>query len=95
MDIVLEKIHNPCVKFYFDGIPYDSNSVQCKHCEYNISIQLLKKILYRFEGCSLCKNRENIGGGYWDCKINCQEGCDGNHLSIDREAIIKDYFEGA
>lgn len=91
--INLEDIHSPCTQCYFQGHLYSQNDDSCKKCEYNISMQILKQILYCTDGCSLCKNRERLGGGYWDCKINHEDICKGNDLVVDWKAVISEYCQ--
>ena len=69
MKVRLDDIHSPCRMCFLKGIFYDPDSICCQRCEYNISIQLLKKVLKFNDYCTLCKNRNNLGGGYWDCKV--------------------------
>lgn len=88
----LEKVSSPCVMCYIRGCPYSEES--CKSCEYHISFQLLKAILKSYgETCKVCKNRERLGGGYWDCKIIDDIGsCDiDKDFMIDWKAAFEEY----
>lgn len=91
MDINLENIYNPCVRCYIRSNLFSLDNDICKMCEYNIFVELLKNILYCSDGCSLCKNREKLGGGYYGCKIERQEICKGRDMIIDLKAAINDY----
>lgn len=93
MDIDLENIHSPCASCYVNNYLFSPDSDVCRRCEYNIFVKLLKKILYCTDGCSLCKNRERLGGGYWDCKIEHQEICKGDDMIIDLKAVMSDYSD--
>lgn len=80
---------SPCFDCFHKGITYPSK--KCETCEYNICIQIMKKILYSQDNCSFCKNRQNLGGGYWDCKKDLQDNCGGNYYEIDWNAVLEEY----
>lgn len=70
MKINLDNMRSPCMECYIHGgRSYSPDDVGCQRCEYNIAIQLLKVVLKSNDYCTLCKNRDNLGGGYWDCNI--------------------------
>ena len=94
MGIRLDNMTSPCVMCFQKGIVYDDKSEHCKKCEYNLTVQLLKKIIKSTDSCALCKNRENLGGGYWDCKLGgISNGCCdvNNDFVIDWEETLKEY----
>jgi len=74
------------------GYSYDENQSVCQSCEYNIAMQLLKRILKCEDSCSLCSNRIPLGGGYWDCKNDKHDTCCADDYVIDWEATLKDYL---
>ena len=85
----IKELISPCTDCFNKGIVYPNK--KCENCEYNICIQIMKKMLYANDNCSLCKNRINLGGGYWDCKDNLQEKCGGEHYNIDWNTVSKEY----
>lgn len=88
----LDNIHSPCMQcFQRLNHQYDKDSEMCQGCEYNIAIQLLKKVLQTNDYCSLCQNRIKLGGGYWDCKKNLQDKCTSDDFSIDWKSAFEDY----
>ncbi len=93
MKINIKNKHSPCTmccqKF---GYSYDENQDVCQRCEYNISIQLLKRILKCEDSCSLCSNRILLVGGYLGCKNDKQDTCCSDDYAIDWEAVCKDYL---
>lgn len=87
-------MHSPCVQCYIHGHTYSPDDESCQGCEYNIAIQVLKVILKCDDGCSLCKNRNNLGGGYWDCKLTGTDNCDcciEKDFAIDWPKVLKEY----
>lgn len=54
-----KNVHSPCVKCYMNGNAYLPDNNICKTCEYSVSVQILRKMMYEFYGCSVCKNRKN------------------------------------
>ena len=56
MNVILENIHTPCQQCYMHGYSYSSDSDICQRCEYNISIELLKRILRMGSMCNFCKH---------------------------------------
>lgn len=83
-------LHSPCMNCFRMGITYPNHQL-CKICEYNSCVQLLKHILYDNDNCSLCKNRINLKGGYWDCHLNKTDECGGKYYEIDWNAVEKEY----
>ncbi len=94
MKLDIENKQSPCVQCYIRGHLYSPDDIGCQRCEYNIAVQLVKVLLKFNEGCSLCKNSNNLGGGYWDCKIESNNDCVCNvtkDYSIDWQAAFKEY----
>lgn len=94
MKLNLKNIHSPCQNCYIRGVLYSPDSDGCQRCEYNIAVQLVKVLLKFNEGCSLCKNGNNLGGGYWDCKKVSNDYCVCNvskDYEIDWQAAFKEY----
>lgn len=94
MKVRLDDVHSPCRMCFLKGIFYDPDSICCQRCEYNISIQLLKKVLKFNDCCTLCKNRNNLGGGYWDCKVTERDDCccdEEKNFVIDWQSALKEY----
>ena len=94
MKINLENMHSPCSQCYNRGILYSYDNETCQRCEYNIAIYLLKRMLRIYDYCIFCKNKNHLGGGYWDCKINKNEcgACDiENDFVINWEEVFKEY----
>ena len=94
MELNLKDMHSPCLNCYIHGHLYSPESVTCQGCEYNIAVQLVKVLLKFNEGCSICKNSNNLGGGYWDCKIEGNDDCVCNvtkDFAIDWQAAFKEY----
>ena len=93
MKLDLDNMQSPCVQCYIRGAEYSPDDVDCQRCEYNIAIQILKTVLKVNDYCTLCKNRNNLGGGYWDCKIgndDCTCEVEEDFL-IDWKAVCEDY----
>lgn len=84
-----KKLHSPCLDCFQRGIIYPSQ--KCENCEYSVCISIIKKILYAEENCSCCRNRKNLGGGYWDCLQNLQDTCSGKYYDIDWNLLLKEY----
>ena len=66
-------IHSPCQSCAIRGHTYSPNDTSCQKCEYNIAIQILKRVLKDNDYCKHCKNREyhrGNYGGYYDCKFD-------------------------
>lgn len=94
MKLDLENRWSPCSNCYTHGHTYSADNVSCQSCEYNIAIQLVKVLLKFNEGCTLCKNRNRLGGGYYDCKITENDDCSCNFTRdymIDWQAAFKEY----
>lgn len=95
MKLNLNNMHSPCMECYIHGgHSYSPDYVGCQRCEYNIAIQLLKVVLKFNDYCTLCKNRNNLGGGYWDCKITGRDDCDCNiekDFAIDWHEAFREY----
>ena len=94
MKINLENIHSPCVQCYLRGKSYSPNDESCQRCEYNIAAYLLKRVLKANDYCDCCKNKNRLGGGYWDCKINENDDGECNidtDFIIDWEKVFKEY----
>ena len=94
MELNLKNIHSPCQNCYIHGHLYSPENDTCQGCEYNIAIQLVKVLLKFNEGCSVCKNGNRLGGGYWDCKIESNDDCVCNVAKdyvIDWQAAFKEY----
>ena len=94
MKIDLENTHSPCSQCYIRGILYSPDNELCQRCEYNISAYLLKRMLRMYDYCTFCKNRDHLGGGYWECKIDgndCGECNIDTDFVIDWEEVFKEY----
>lgn len=90
----LKNMHSPCERCYVRGHLYSPDNDSCQRCEYNIAIQLLKRVLKDNDYCTLCKNRKRLGGGYWDCEITGDDNgyCrDNGDFSIDWKAACDEY----
>ena len=90
MELNLKNIHSPCQNCHPHGHGY--SNIDCKSCEFNIAIQLLITVLKFYDGCKLCKNRDRLGGGYWNCEAH--EDCVCNFTKeyvIDWEETFKEY----
>lgn len=94
MKIRLDDVHSPCEMCFLKGIIFDSESMRCHRCEYNIAIKLLKRVLKTNDFCTLCKNCKRLGGGYYEC-INGYDEDDsckqGEKFLIDWELVCKEY----
>lgn len=94
MKVRLDDVHSPCGMCFLKGILYDSDSLRCQRCEYNIAIKLLKRVLKENDCCTLCKNCKRFGGGYYECGSgydkdgSCKQG---ENLLIDWEAVCNEY----
>lgn len=94
MELNLKNMHSPCQNCYIHGHSYSPENTTCQGCEYNIAVQLVKVLLKFNEGCTLCKNCNRLGGGYWDCKITGNDDCVCNvtkDYAIDWQAAFKEY----
>ena len=94
MKVNLESMHSPCQQCYIHGHLYSPDDPSCRRCEYNIAVQLLKIVLKFNDYCTLCKNKNNLGGGYWDCKVTGNDDCMCNvekDFSIDWQAVCDEY----
>ena len=94
MKLNLRNKHSPCFNCYIRGCEYSPDDATCQGCEYNIAIQLLKVVLKFNDYCVLCKNRNRLGGGYWDCKVigNDDRECNiETDFAIDWEAAFEEY----
>lgn len=94
MKLNLNHIISPCHQCYIHGTEYSPDDAGCQRCEYNIAVQILKVVLKFNDYCTLCKNRNNLGGGYWDCKItdNDDRICEvEKDFAIDWKAVCRDY----
>lgn len=83
----------PCMMCYIRGGGYDPNHKGCQRCENNVLAQLLKSVLKTHHMCTFCRNRNNLGGGYWNCKITGKDDgcCKLEDFHIDCEAVAKEY----
>lgn len=94
MKVNLKDINSPCVKCYIhSGFSFSEYNASCQKCEYNIAIQLLKKVLKENDYCILCNHMENLGGGYYDCKLEPDRfstQCE-NDFSINWEKAYREY----
>lgn len=85
MKVKLEGKHSPCMMCYFKGISYDADSDQCKSCEYNIAIKLLKTVLNVEHDCTFCKNK-------FVCTNKLIDECNnGSNFLIDWELVCDKY----
>lgn len=94
MKIRLDEVHSPCKMCFLKGIFYDPDSIYCQRCEYNIVIKLLKRVLKENDFCTVCKNCERLGGGYYECGEGYDEddSCkQGENLVIDWEIVCNEY----
>ena len=94
MKIRLDDIHSPCKMCFLKGIFYDPDSIYCQRCEYNIAIKLLKRVLKENDFCTICKNCERLGGGYYECGkgYDDDDSCkQGENLIIDWEIVCNEY----
>ena len=100
MNVRLDDIHSPCALCFLKGIMYDTNSIRCQRCEYNIAIKLLKRVLKQHDHCNLCKNCRRLNDE--NCEYNevleCSEAVidknccvHGENLLIDWEAVCTKY----
>ena len=96
MTINLENMHSPCAMCFSKGILYDPDLNNCQRCEYNIAIQLLKRMLYQKLYCDACKDSTSLGGGYCECVAPDDDNyCkNGEKLVIDWEMACKEYGLG-
>lgn len=90
MNIDIQNIHSPCTKCYIHGHPFSEEDEHCKHCEYNVAIYVLKKVLKANDFCQHCAYKKYMGGGYFDCHkdygtMNCED------FVIDWESVIREY----
>lgn len=67
MKINLKNKHSPCMMCIIKGSSYDENSASCQSCEYNIAVQILKRVLKENDYCDFCKSCASLGGGYYAC----------------------------
>ena len=94
MKVNLRNKHSPCLTCYSKGILYDENSEHCQSCEYNIAVQLLKRVLKENDYCDFCKSRASLGGGYYTCaagyddKGTCRLG---ENYNIDWQKVCEAY----
>ena len=85
-------MNSPCTDCYIHGQYYSPSNEKCRRCEYNIAIQLLKKMLITNNYCSLCEHRVRLGGGYWDCNLTESTACeDEKNYCIDWKAAFDEY----
>lgn len=92
MKINIYNTHDPCTNCYIHGHEYSEDSDYCQRCEHNIYVQILKEVLKQNDGCLLCMYSESIGGGYIDCTLEHNIGCEAcNDYTIDLDATIEDY----
>lgn len=93
MAVNLEKMHSPCVMCFLKGVLYDPNSDHCQRCEYNIAIQLLKRMIKQELSCAACLDSTSLGGGYWECVAPEDDNyCkNGEKLVIDWEMACNEY----
>lgn len=93
MKVVLDNMHSPCEMCFQRGVSFSLDSACCQRCEYNIAIQLLKRVLKETLYCPVCKDSKSLGGGYWECVASdddnyCKQG---ENLIIDWEIACKEY----
>lgn len=94
MKVRLDDMHSPCGMCFLKGIFYDSDSIRCQRCEYNIAIKLLKRVLKAELYCPACENSKSLGGGYWECTVApdddtyCKQG---ENLVINWELVCEEY----
>lgn len=94
MKVRLDDIHSPCRMCILKGIFYNAGSVWCQHCEYNIAVRLLKRVLKEELCCALCKNSKPLGGGYYECikGYDQDNSCkNGDNMVIDWELACGEY----
>lgn len=94
MKVNLENMHSPCERCYIRGHLYSNEDDICQRCEYNIAIYLLKHVLKSNDYCTLCKNRDRLDGGYFDCSLpnNNDYTCEvEKDFVIDWKAVFKEY----
>lgn len=91
---VKDRMHTPCMMCYIRGGGYDPEHESCQSCEHNVAIKILRAILRTDYQCRFCRNRNNLGGGYWGCKLPGREdGCCKEYYDflLDWEEICKEY----
>lgn len=83
---------NPCVNCNIHGLTYSEEN--CKDCEYNQIVKLLKQVLLTWDSCyTHCQH----GQGYdeYQCGICNQEKCgecvNHNKYVIEINKVLKDY----
>lgn len=70
MKVNLENMHSPCQQCYIRGHSYSSDDNSCQRCEYNIAIELLKRILRIGSICSFCKHYNGCVAPTGECNYS-------------------------
>lgn len=82
-------MESPCLKCFTHGITYSAEN--CKDCEFNVVVKILKEVILQMDHCFLCKHSTPVRGGFYNCDeedISCE-----NHsmFEVDYDKVIKEY----
>ena len=70
MKMNLKDKSSPCVTCYMhSGFSFSEHNASCQKCEYNIAIQLLKRVLKDNDYCQMCNHVEKDHGEFY-CKFD-------------------------